>query len=81
MTPGHTVQVQRMGGEPADLWSAVKGKGHSNPQRTLDRWTDIRHQIVHQGKKPTVWRPRAREFIEFAKDLVAEVDRIAEASI
>jgi len=71
---GVSATVSRLGGDPADVWSVLVQQGHTDPQKTLDQWTDVRHQIVHQGKTPRVWRPHARSFIGFAKDLVQCVD-------
>lgn len=46
-------------------------------QTTLEKWTDTRHQIIHQGKKPTVRRPQARKCIELMKAIVEVVDGFA----
>lgn len=73
---GVSATITRLGGNPADVWSTLVKQGHSNPQQLLDRWTDVRHEIVHQGKKSRVWRPHARVFINFAKDMVARIDSV-----
>lgn len=72
--------IQRIGGNPDDVWSALVNRSHSQPQQELNKWTEIRHEIVHQGKKPRVWRPHARAFIAFAQDVVSEVDKVAGAN-
>ncbi len=51
---GVATALVRIGGKPADVWSALASKGFANPETELDRWTKCRHEIVHQGKKPTV---------------------------
>ena len=70
--------VTRMGHKPADFWSAMSSRNYPDAASDLDRWTDVRHQIVHQGKSPRVWRPHARSFIELAKALVKRLDEIAD---
>lgn len=70
--------VQRLGGKPADVWSAIGSKGSSDPQTRLDTWTDVRHQIVHQGKKPSVTRKQARRCIELLMAVAEEVDKACE---
>ncbi len=70
--------VQRLGGNVADVWSAVPQPGNTTPVSRLDTWTERRHHIVHQGKKTRVRRPDAEGFIEFAKALVARIDQIVE---
>jgi len=69
--------VRRIGGKPADLWSALGAAGYREARQKLDRWTDIRHRIVHQGKKPGVWREHARGFIDLARAVVSRVDQLA----
>ena len=73
--------VQRIGGKPADLWSALISNGHADPQGRLNHWTDVRHRIVHQGAKPQVTRPAAREFIAFTRALVDEIDKVASRAL
>lgn len=73
---GVSATITRLGGNPEDVWSVLIQQGHHDPQQLLDRWTDVRHQIVHQGKKPRVWRPHARNFIQFAEALVQRVDSV-----
>jgi len=67
----------RLGRRGDDVWSALASRGWSRPAEALDRWTDIRHQIVHQGKKPTVRRPQARECITLIKETVGLIDGFA----
>lgn len=73
---GVSATVTRLGGNPSDVWSFLIQQGHPDPQKFLDRWTDVRHQIVHQGRKPRVWRHHARDFIQFAQSLVGRVDSV-----
>ncbi len=68
----------RIGGNPSDLWSALTEAGGPDPRLQLDTWTEKRHQIVHQGQKPTVHRPQAQSFIDFAVSLVRRLDEIAD---
>ncbi len=65
----------RLGGKPADMWSALGARGLSNAQFDLDRWTDLRHQIVHQGKRPSIRRKQARACLELLSAIVEEVDK------
>lgn len=73
---GVSSTIIRLGGNPDDVWSSLIQQGYDEPQKTLDYWTDIRHQVVHQGRSPKVWRPQAREFIDFARALVQRVDNL-----
>ena len=72
--------MTRLGGKVADVWSTLIGNGHQKPIDTLDKWTQIRHDIVHKGKKPKVRRPQAEDFISFVDDLVARIDTFAETA-
>lgn len=65
----------RVGARPADVWNSLGSLGYKDPPGELDRWTSIRHQIVHQGRKPKVQRPAARVFVELAKSLAEEIDK------
>lgn len=58
---GVSSTITRLGGNPADVWSALIQQGHQNPQQYLEHWTTVRHQVVHQGKKPRVRRDNARD--------------------
>jgi hypothetical protein len=69
--------VNRIGARANDLWSAMGSRGFDDPQGVLDRWTLVRHQVVHQGGRPKVGRPDARTFLAMVTALVEEVDRIA----
>lgn len=74
-----SVAVQRMGRKPADFWSEIVAEYPDAPAE-LDRWTEIRHQIVHLGMKPRVWRPHARKFIELVRHMVTALDKYALAA-
>lgn len=74
---GVATALVRIGGKPADVWSALPSKGFANPETELQRWTTCRHEIVHQGKKPTVHRPKAKECLELISAIAAQVDSIA----
>ena len=78
---GVAMALQRMAVKPADLWSALGSQGYPDAASELDYWTDIRHQIVHQGKSPNVRKKRARKFIALAKVLVERIDSIAEEAM
>lgn len=67
----------RVGAKAADVWSALGTRGFHDAQNRLDAWTDTRHQIVHQGKKPTVRRPEARTCIELISEIVKVLDGFA----
>jgi hypothetical protein len=73
--------LQRIGQKPADLWSSLGSLGYPNSMENLDNWTKIRHQIVHQGQRPTVRRPDARTFLEFISKLVDRIDQMAESAL
>lgn len=47
----------------------------------LDRWTDMRHQLVHQGKAIKVNAEQARELIDFVDAIVQHVDKQALAAL
>jgi hypothetical protein len=70
----------RMGGKPADLWSALAGDGFADAPAELDFWTETRHEIVHQGKRPQVRKTRARAFIKLSKLVVERIDALAIAA-
>ena len=67
----------RIGAKAADVWSALGSCGFGKAQEDLDRWTHIRHQIVHQGKSPPVRRPQARECITLITGIVGVADSFA----
>jgi hypothetical protein len=67
----------RLGAKAADVWSALGSRGFAEPQVTLDQWTDTRHQIVHQGKKPQVRRPQARKCLGLITEIVKVLDGFA----
>lgn len=67
----------RIGAKASNVWSALGSRGFANAHETLDEWTDIRHQVVHQGKKPTVRRPEARECIHLITGIVDVLDGFA----
>jgi hypothetical protein len=71
--------LSRIGADVADVWTHLESRGYSKPAKNLDEWTDKRHTIVHQGKKPIIHRPTAQEFIDFSKELIARVDSLAES--
>jgi hypothetical protein len=73
--------VTRIGGRPADLWAALAARGQPNASGNFDRWTEIRHQIVHQGRSPQVRRPEARACIELVRAIVHQVDSDAVRAI
>ncbi len=69
--------IERMGGRAVDLWSALKKSGGERPQVRLNRWTERRHKIVHQGQRPQVRRDDAKRFIDFTTELVERLDERA----
>ncbi len=74
---GVSATAGRIGGRAADVWSALGSRGHLRAQEDLDKWTTIRHQIVHQGMKPRVWRDHARDCIRLISAIVDVVDGFA----
>jgi RiboL-PSP-HEPN len=70
-------------------WEAIKLSDKSTLRTTstrtcaavLDRWTDMRHQLVHQGKAIPVNAEQARELIDFVQAIVEHVDRQALAAL
>lgn len=71
--------VHRMGRTPSDFWSEIVNE-YPDARAELDRWTEIRHQIVHSGMTPRVWRPHARKFIDLVRYIVAALDKYALAA-
>lgn len=71
--------LARIGCQQNQLWDHLLGLGYADPREYLDRWTDARHQIVHQGLRPRVRRTQAYYFIGFADALVARIDNLSEA--
>jgi len=81
---GHGVKavsaaVQRMGRKSSDFWSEIVDE-YPDATAELDRWTEIRHQIVHLGMTPRVRRPHARDFIDLVRHIVATLDKYALAA-
>lgn len=59
--------MERLGGSPQDLWSALGASGFGNAADDLDVWTQKRHQIVHQGQTVPVRREQARNCIRLVR--------------
>jgi hypothetical protein len=81
---GHGVKavsaaVHRMGPRPSDFWAEIEDE-YPDARAQLDHWTEIRHQIVHLGMRPRVWRPHARNFIDLVRHIVATLDKYALAA-
>jgi hypothetical protein len=70
--------LARIGSDVQLVWSHLEAAGYNRPAKTLDDWTDRRHDIVHKGQRPEVRRPRASEFIDFCEELIKNVDELAE---
>jgi hypothetical protein len=70
--------LRRMGARSTDFWAGLTKSGFDGAPGELDYWTTVRHEIVHQGKRPVVRRPHARDFISLAKGIVAALDVTAE---
>ena len=70
--------VERIGGRPTDVWNHVRSLRFANAHADLDRWTNIRHQIVHQGKKSPVRRREAQRCIKLVSAIAEAVDNQAE---
>ncbi len=77
---GVSTAVQRIGGKPETVWSALETTW-TKPADQLQKWTDNRHAIVHQGKSPQIQRPKAQECINLVSAIGAEVDRVAQVSL
>jgi len=71
----------RVGGESADVWSALGSRGRTSAQTELDRWTTARHKIVHQGNQMVVLRPQARSCIEPIRGIAEGIDLAAQRSV
>jgi hypothetical protein len=69
--------LQRFEAKPRDCWQDLSNQGFKNPAAELDKWTNIRHEIVHEGKKAVVRRDQARKFIELARAVVKRIDDYA----
>jgi hypothetical protein len=67
----------RIGAKALGVWSALDSRSFAGAQASLDKWTDIRHQVVHQGKKPTVRRPDARKCLSLITEIVDVLDGLA----
>lgn len=65
--------IKRLGKSTNTYWNRI-GEYWEHPRETLDSYTDVRHQIVHQGRDPSVTRSEAKEFIDFVSDLVDVLD-------
>ena len=61
------------------MWDnvAIRTGGHQTPAIALDFWTNVRHDIVHRGKKPTVHRHRARACLNLVAAIETEFDQVA----
>jgi hypothetical protein len=71
--------VLRMERRPTDFWADIE-RTHEDAPGELDHWTDVRHEIVHLGKKSRVRRPHARDFIDLVKDIAGTLDSYAVAA-
>lgn len=69
--------VGRFGGKVNDFWSALKKDGFADAAAELEKWTNVRHDIVHRGKKPAVRRPDAQQFIQLAQAVVQQLEKMA----
>jgi hypothetical protein len=78
-TAGVAAVLQRLDRKPSDFWSALASQGHANAPARLDNWTNKRHEIVHEGKRPQARRPATRKFVELAEAIVAEIEKYAAA--
>jgi len=69
--------VERVGKKPPDFWSDLN-QTWIDPPGVLDYYTDLRHEIVHQGRSPSVTRPEAKKFIQMLTDFIERLDPWAE---
>lgn len=69
--------AERIGTTASDVWSALGSRGSRQAAETLDRWTDIRHQVVHQGRSPPVRRREARQCIKLIEKIAGVLDGFA----
>lgn len=66
----------RLGSRPEKFWEGLleDWRDKDSPSRYLDNWTTLRHEIVHQGKAPSVRRPDAMKFLKFGYVLCGTFD-------
>ena len=70
--------IERLGGNPRDLWRHLQESGHDHAGEELDGWTSKRHQIVHQGEAIRVQRNQARNCVDLIAAIGNQVDIYAE---
>jgi hypothetical protein len=61
--------------------SSLKASSNQTCPAVLDRWTRIRHNLVHQGKSETVRAEQARDLIAFVEAIADHVDAQAIAAL
>jgi hypothetical protein len=66
----------RIGCSTEALWAALEGD-FPKPAEMLDKWTELRHAMIHRGSSPAVRRLEATEFCELVKALVRRLDEHA----
>ncbi|MHC4202823.1 MAG: hypothetical protein ACYSU0_22765, partial [Planctomycetota bacterium] len=74
-TTGVANAVSRLGGDARDVWSKLPTE-EKKPQTELTEWTDMRHEIVHQGKSPRLIREEGWRCVRFVKALVEAIDHV-----
>jgi len=67
----------RIGSKAQDIWSALESSGMADCRQNLDDWTEVRHKIVHQGKRESVTRTQAREVIKLVTAIAETIDKFA----
>lgn len=77
---GVAATLQRIGSRPGDFWTSLVAEGYKDPASELDRWTEVRHQIVHRGQRPPIQKPSARSFLSLAKALVDRLDVLVQTA-
>lgn len=78
---GVSQAIERLLGAPKKVWALLVDDGWENPQEDLDKWTESRHKIVHQGKKEKIQRASAYDCIELVNDVATRVEGVAIAAL
>lgn len=66
--------LERLGGSPGRLWQNLRESGYDNPSAELDRWTNMRHAIVHRGQRARVQRRQSAHCVDLINQIAHRVD-------
>lgn len=73
--------LERFGGSQSQVWQELAESGFADAALELDRWTDVRHAIVHRGEKTRIQRRQATECVDLINKIAHEVDTEAEQAV